>query len=468
MMRAFSFGIFFGVVGLSIVLGNTASADPKWYLAKKHRDRLALQIDFITGPTGWFNQVIDHAHEDGAKFKQRFWIDSSLAKGEDAPVIYYICGEGACDGASTTTIVNQMAEKYGAHRVALEHRYYGESQPFPAQTAQNLRYLSMTQALEDLAAFEIYAKEKYSLKGKWVAVGGSYPGELAAFYRLKHPELISGSLASSAPVIAKADFEEYDRHVAKVAGASCLRAIQTATLDAEQKLKSQKSAEQIKKIFKLSQLKSNFDFLYVMADMAAVAIQYGGQKSFCRSIVNAKQGGLLEAYAQAGIEAFRVLGVTPYEDSFQAAESTDPKKYANTGFRAWMYQSCTEFGFFQTAYHVPAQSSRSTQINLKAHYGVCKRLFNLDAQVNLDRTNDRFYRELGRGSVNHIFFTNGSNDPWSNLSITDSERTMGNRELKFFLIPGAAHCDDLGTRVSDGLDTARKEFKTLMKSWLGV
>merc|ERR1712070_556918 len=53
---------------------------------------------------------------------------------------------------------------------------------------------------------------KYNLdssRNKWITWGGSYPGMLAGFSRLKHPELIHASVASSAPVHAVFDMKEY-------------------------------------------------------------------------------------------------------------------------------------------------------------------------------------------------------------------------------------------------------------------
>ena len=44
---------------------------------------------------------------------------------------------------------------------------------------------------------------------KWIAFGGSYPGSLAAWLRLKYPHLIHGSISTSRPLIAQADFPEY-------------------------------------------------------------------------------------------------------------------------------------------------------------------------------------------------------------------------------------------------------------------
>lgn len=45
---------------------------------------------------------------------------------------------------------------------------------------------------------------------QWVSFGGSYPGMLAGWFRLKFPQLIHASIASSAPVQAKVDMNEYN------------------------------------------------------------------------------------------------------------------------------------------------------------------------------------------------------------------------------------------------------------------
>lgn len=75
-------------------------------------------------------------------------------------------------------------------------------------STENLSYLSSEQALADLAYFIIAMNEKFNLDHdtKWIAFGGSYPGSLAAWLRLKYPYLIHGSISSSGPLLAKADF----------------------------------------------------------------------------------------------------------------------------------------------------------------------------------------------------------------------------------------------------------------------
>lgn len=79
---------------------------------------------------------------------------------------------------------------------------------FSDLSVDNLKYLSSEQALADLANFIESMNKKYSLPTgtKWIAFGGSYPGSLAAWLREKYPNLVHGSISSSGPLLAKADF----------------------------------------------------------------------------------------------------------------------------------------------------------------------------------------------------------------------------------------------------------------------
>lgn len=468
---------------LSILLSGTPSfavnGGLDFYIRQKLLSETTPRFKSARVLKGTYNQLIDHFDENlktkqgrrkAATFPQRYFIVSDYAKSKASPVIYVICGEGTCDGADSMSAINRVAQKYQATLIALEHRYYGYSQPFETLESKNLKYLSTAQAIEDLARFQKHVQKTMEYTGKWIAVGGSYPGSLAAFYRLKHPELVVGALASSAPVLAKADFFEYDQHVAKVAGPICLDAIQKVVAEVEQRLSADPQQNlEVKKLFEAETVKNDTDFLYILADMAAAAIQYGYQEQFCGGIVKGVQEGRgVEVYAEVGIGLFSRFGITPVQSSFQGAESIDPKDYLGfAGMRAWMYQSCTEYGYYQIVNPVASQASRSSKINQDYHNDVCNRLFGLAEPVNTTKTNQEYYDLLFNSNVTNIYFTNGDNDPWSNLSLTPSNPgPSSNPGLTLFSIAGAAHCDDLGMRLSTQLTTARTTFMNLVGQWL--
>lgn len=76
-------------------------------------------------------------------------------------------------------------------------------------STENLVYLSSEQALADLAEFITNIRKKLEIppNAKWVAFGGSYPGSLAAWLRMKYPHLVHAAVSSSGPLLAKIDFK---------------------------------------------------------------------------------------------------------------------------------------------------------------------------------------------------------------------------------------------------------------------
>ena len=91
------------------------------------------------------------------------------------------------------------------------YRFYGKSRPTPDLSLENLKYLSSHQALADIAFFKEYIVDQFKLTedNRWIAFGGSYSGALAAWLRIKYPNVVHGSVATSAPVQAEFDFYQY-------------------------------------------------------------------------------------------------------------------------------------------------------------------------------------------------------------------------------------------------------------------
>jgi len=454
---------------LLVVCSLSASADPKsFYFERfKNRNRAQTWEEAQTKAAIYTQQLNPLDPSETRTFPQRYYINSSYAESKESPVLYFLCGEATCKESSFSGAMTTYARELKAHMIALEHRYYGKSQPFDKLTTENMKYLSTDLALQDAAGFQYHAMAELGFKGKWIVVGGSYAGSLAAYYRLKFPQLVTGALASSGPVQARANFEEYDHHVAVVAGPECLASIKKAVAQLEAALPYKDQLDTLKAKFSAEVLVQDLDFVYLVADMAALAVQYGYRDRFCELL---KSEDPMDGYAKFTQEIYASWGINALSGSAQGAVSLDPADYeADFGSRQWFYQSCTEYGYWQNAYHDEAYSARSKLVNPAYHNELCRRLYGIEAPVDTNHINYEFYAPLLDASTTNIFFPNGSRDPWMNLSIAHELGNATNPNTFAVTIEGAAHCDDLrGPKLSDSdaLKGARTKFLELAKGWL--
>ena len=169
-------------------------------------------------------------------FQRYFYTLDDFNRDKNGPIFLQLGGEG--EASPIWLRKGQIAENYapsfGAASILLEHRYYGASHPTEDMSVENLRYLSSEQSLQDAAVFIEFFKKKHNLtNNKWVVFGGSYSGGLAAWMRLKYPHLVAGAVASSAPVNAILDFEEYLRVVDTSLGPKCTENVREAMVQVE-------------------------------------------------------------------------------------------------------------------------------------------------------------------------------------------------------------------------------------------
>lgn len=132
---------------------------------------------------------------------------------------------------------------------------------FSSLSSENLKYLSVDQALADLANFIVKIKsEKRYQNSSVIVIGGSYAGSMATWFRQKYPHLAVGAWASSAPLLAKADFGEYKKFamqaIATIAGEECLDHIAKHMKYMHDQLALNKSDE----LKKINNLCDDFDF----------------------------------------------------------------------------------------------------------------------------------------------------------------------------------------------------------------
>ncbi|MGK5082515.1 S28 family serine protease [Bdellovibrionota bacterium FG-1] len=436
-----------------------------------------FRADFLPNPNplsavseNYFEQKLNPSNPtDLRTFKQRYYVYSGYASGPSAPVVLYIGGEAPLVPRSFMggRFADQVAQKLHAHLVGIEHRYYGDSQPFAMLTPENLQYLSSDNALMDLASIQKFLMTAKGLQGKWIAMGGSYPGALSAFYRLKYPELIAGSLASSAPVQAKNAFEEYDSHVTEVLGPVCSDALRKVVTAAESALAvGGADALAFKDRFSAASVKNDGDFLYLLADVTADAVQYGYPAKLCDQLVPALNP--VQAYADYVRSFLKQREQTA--DDFSPAVAGRLGADESDGMRQWTYQSCREFGYWQDGHHDRARSVRSANLNADYDRGLCKRFFGLNSIADEAATNAKYYQPLlDPAQTSRILFTNGSVDPWSELSITHQRGNDVNANTFSAMIDGKAHCSDLYGPNSDdplSLTRARQQFLDVAAQWV--
>jgi len=158
--------------------------------------------------TNWFNQTLDHfTFTTQTKFRQKYLINDTFWDRNGGPIFFYTGNEGDIEAFTENSgFMWDIAPEFGALLVFAEHRYYGESLPFGAESRSKdplkVGYLSSSQALADYV--DLISHLRQTMEGASespvVAFGGSYGGMLAAWIRTKYPHIVQGAIAASAPI----------------------------------------------------------------------------------------------------------------------------------------------------------------------------------------------------------------------------------------------------------------------------
>ncbi|KAK3384098.1 serine-type peptidase-like protein [Lasiosphaeria ovina] len=234
------------------------------------------------GLNGWgtFDQLIDHANPKLGTFKQRYWYGAQYWKGPGSPIILVNPGEQAADGFNRTyttaaRLPGLFAQETGGAVVVMEHRYWGESSPYPELTIQNLKYLTLWNSLKDISYFANNFVPPFDPSGgsspknaPWVFSGGSYSGALAGWSAALDPGTIWAYHGTSGVVEAVGDFWQYFVPVQEATPQNCSRDL-SATIDSIDlvlKLGTPKQKHDLKQKFLLTDL-TDADF--------ASALEYG-------------------------------------------------------------------------------------------------------------------------------------------------------------------------------------------------
>ncbi|KDO29357.1 hypothetical protein SPRG_05893 [Saprolegnia parasitica CBS 223.65] len=411
----------------------------------------------------WFQQTLDHfSPKPPLHFLQRYYVDDTYWGGQDnSPIIMYIGGEGAMD-KMPTGYIDVIANEHRAKIVALEHRFYGKSVPKDDLSTENLKFLTVEQALADLKVFiEAYQLTLPRKSNPWIAVGGSYPGALAAWFRIAYPNTTVAALSSSGVVNPVYNFHAEQVRVALSAGQECADALRRITNAYESEIQAGRSDE-VKGLLGAQAL-ADPDFFYMLADAAAMAVQYGKKDQLCGPMVAAVQANasLPEAFANFTIAMYGpAFGAGCFYDT--ACLKNDPSRWADV--RSWRWQKCYQLAYFQVAPH--HDSLRSSIVDLDYHEKQCYDIFGdvVDPSAGVAATIQRYGGDKPRG--HNIFYANGGDDPWQRASVLTS---LGEDQPAFLAVCDlCGHCGDLGNTALDPAPRRRQKANILyfLNKWL--
>uniref|UniRef100_A0AC35TIB8 Serine protease K12H4.7 n=1 Tax=Rhabditophanes sp. KR3021 TaxID=114890 RepID=A0AC35TIB8_9BILA len=450
-----------------------------------------------------FTNKVDHFNSFNKNtFDQRFYYNNLYYK-TGGPVFLFFGGQFGQSNYWTTGSyleISQLAQYHNALILHLEHRYYGQSIPTADLSTSNLKYLTSRQALADAAEF-IKAFNKNTdiatlpAETKWVTFGSSYGASLSAWMRQMYPELVYASVASSPPLTAIVDFSQALTNVQQTLKAydpNCSKNLTAGLAKVRELIKTAEGRNQIKIGFNMcddwSKL-SNDDisvfwnglfqqYLTVVTYSLINILSYRSDftiPNMCDYFTTANQTPLENLYLVTSWyrslepDGMKCLNVS-YAQSIQYLSQTA----AGTDFsdvRARFYQSCTEFGHFQT-------TDANTQfwgdvLNINFLIKQCGDVFgstitNTTIYSAVQKTNTYYGGASGFRGTRTIVI-NGGNDPWRSLSLL----TPTNGQNFAILTPNEGQSAEMYEAIdeADGdsiaLRQTRQVIANKLKEWVG-
>lgn len=433
-------------------------------------------------------QPIDHFDAlNSEMYNQKVYINTENWIKPSGPIFLFIGGEGALPNRSAYSGHHvEMAKRYGAMVVAAEHRFYGSSINDNGLHLDQLEHLSSQQGLADLTRVHKYITDRFELtSNKWISFGGSYPGALSAWFRLKYPHLVFGAVASSAPVQAQTNFEGYNEVVAQsltdstVGGSQqCIKQI----VEAFQKIDSMIQANQTVQLEKdflscgpLSEKNDQMVFVNNLAGIFAGVVQYNNEvpglniQSLCKQMTKSDDSykNLQMVYKMA----MKLLNQSCVDNSYsnflsQFNNQTVDQAASGVGIRQWTWQTCSQFGYYQTC-DEGTSCPFSRLLTLESNLVICRDIYKISPSSVpnfVEFTNEYYGANRPKGT--RVLFVNGSIDPWHFLSVLKSDVSLNETAV---FINGTAHCADMASdRSTDpqSLKDARLMIQKVVHGWL--
>ncbi|KAM8704255.1 hypothetical protein ACLKA7_008799 [Drosophila subpalustris] len=426
--------------------------------------------------TLWIEQKLDHFNDsDTRNWQMRYMLNDVFFK-SGGPMFIFLGGEWEISqGRITGGHMYDMASEHNGLLAYTEHRYYGESKPLPDLSNENIQYLHVKQALADLAHFITTLKQTYEglSDSKVIIVGGSYSATMVTWFKKVYPDLVAGGWASSAPLLAKANFVEYKeitgQSIQLMGGSACYKRIENGIAEMETMFATKRGGE-VKALLKLCEKFDVYSDLDVwtlfseISDIFAGVVQThnaGSIEKVCDTMM-AESSDLI-GLSKYLLSVFAKSGGKCYDLSYNAILATLlESRYTGNIMRQWIYQTCNEYGWYQTS--GSAAQPFGTKFPLALYTTMCADIYGsqysnsfIDSKV---QETNQYFGGL-TPNVENVYLTHGHLDPWRAMGIqNESEATI---------IPEYAHCKDFDSiKDSDTSEmrASKEKIAELVRQWL--
>ncbi|KAK8942808.1 hypothetical protein KSP39_PZI009569 [Platanthera zijinensis] len=430
-----------------------------------------------------YTQTLDHFNfgpNSYDTFLQRYAINFKYWGGANtsSPIFVYIGDEGklVIDKFTTDFLVTK-APHFKSLLVFIEHRYYGQSNPFGSmeeayKNSSTLQYLSSEQALADCAQLITDLKKNLSAENSPViAVGGSYGGMLAAWLRLKYPHITIGALASSAPILYFDDITAHNGYCSVVSrdfresSESCYRTIKNSWHEIKKTATQYEGLTALSQMFNtcrpLTSVEELTDFLeqiyFVKAQYDTPF--YNGVNFLCEAID--KDPHEIDPLRRIASGFKAINGISMCLKVWSVEEMNE-----NDRLFGWRWQACTEM-VMPIDCTGKEQMFEESPFNLTDYMSRCKTLFNVLPRPHWITTeyDGRNIKEVLKDFGSNIIFSNGLRDPYSSGGVLQNISST----IVAVTTTKGSHCLDIAeSEVSDPdwLISQRNMEVQILDSWI--
>ncbi len=165
-----------------------------------------------------FTQPVDHGDPRGQTFQQEV---SLLHRDLDAPMIVHTSGYFDYYTDHTVELTNLL---FG-NQISIEHRYFGESRPDPADWSK----LTIEQMADD--EHEIIAALRTIYPGAFLTTGASKGGMTATYHRRFFPDDVEGTVPYVAPISFGAPDDRYTSFVDAIGTTQCRNELRALAIE---------------------------------------------------------------------------------------------------------------------------------------------------------------------------------------------------------------------------------------------